>query len=179
MKKAVLVVDMINDFVYDKFGSERAEQIIPNIVKLLKNAEKSDIPIIFARDYHSEDDPEMDIWGEHAMQNEEGSEIIEELKDFVEELVKKSTYNSFFRTDLNDILEEKEIDKIILTGVSTDICVQHTAGAAFFRGYDVVVLEDCTEAISEEKHETAIEYMKDMYGVDISNSKEIIKKWNE
>lgn len=179
MKEAVLVVDMINDFVYDKFGSERAQKIIPNLVKLLKNAEKSDIPIIFARDYHSKDDPEMDIWGEHAMQDEDGSEIIDELKDFQEILVKKSTYNSFFQTDLNDILEEKKIDRIILTGVSTDICVQHTAGAAFFRGYDVVVVEDCTEAISKEKHETAIEYMKDMYGIDISNSKEIIKRWNE
>lgn len=179
MKEAVLVVDMINDFVYDKFGSEGAKKIIPNLKNLLKSAKKSDKIVIYAQDNHSEKDPEMDVWGEHAMEGEKGSETVDEIRDLEDILVKKTTYNPFFKTELDRILKENNIEKIIIAGVSTDICVQHTAGAAFLRGYDVIVLKDCTASMSKDKHESALDYIKNIYGAEITNSKDIIERWNE
>ncbi len=177
MKEAVLVVDMINDFVYDKFGSEDAQNIVPNLKRLLKKAKDSDIMIIYSQDSHSEDDPEMDIWGEHAMQGEKGSKTIEELQGLEDDMVKTSTYDPFFKTDLDDILKNNDIERVIVTGVSTDICVQHAAGSAFIRGYDVIVLDDCTASMSGDKHESALEYMENIYGAEITTSEEMINRW--
>ena len=177
MKEAVIVVDMINDFVYDRFGSEAAQKIVPDLKNLLENAQDSDKMIIYTQDSHSKDDPEMDVWGKHAMEGEKGSETIDELKGFEDVLVKTSTYDPFYKTDLNKILEEHGIEKVILAGVSTDICVQHTAGSAFIRGYKVTVLEDCTAAMSKDKHEPALDYMKNIYGAEIRKSTEIIEEF--
>ncbi len=177
--EAVIVIDMIKDFVYGKFGGEGAQAIIDNLRNLLKEAEKRDIDIIYAEDLHSKDDPELDVWDEHAIEGTEGSQRIEELKDFEGETLKKSTFDAFYDSSLEKLLEKNHTDKVILSGVSTDICVQNTAAGALYRGIDIVVLEDCTAAISEEKHEDSLEYMKTVFGANIITSKELIKGWKK
>ena len=79
MKTVLIVADMLNDFVTGKLGSERARNIVPNIVALVKKAHKLLIPVIFLQDAHSANDSELDIWGKHAMKGSKGS-IIPELK---------------------------------------------------------------------------------------------------
>lgn len=174
MKRAVLVIDMINDFVYGKLGGEDAQEIVPTVEKFLKKMREKEVSIIYTQDAHHEDDPEMGVWGEHAMEGEEGAETIEELEGLSDHIVKTNNYDAFFRTELEDLLEEKCIEQLILIGVSTDICVQNTAAGAFFRGYDIIVLEDCTAAIKQENHEGALEYMKTIYGAEIKNSADLM-----
>ena len=176
-KEAIIIVDMINDFVYGKFGGEGARNIIENMKHFLNEAESIDIPIFFPKDTHEKSDTELEVWGEHAMKSDTGSEIIDDLKDINAVKIEKNHFDAFFETDLGSNLNDKGIDKVILGGVSTDICVQNTAAGAFFRGYDIVVLEDCTAAISEDKHETALEYMNNIYGAEIKNSKDVIQDW--
>ena len=53
MKKVLIVVDMINDFVTGKLGSDRARKIVPNIFALVKKAKKQGIPVIYLRDAHT------------------------------------------------------------------------------------------------------------------------------
>nr|MDO8134922.1 isochorismatase family protein [Candidatus Njordarchaeum guaymaensis] len=68
MKPAVIVIDMINDFVTGVFKSERAKKIIPNIKALLDHARKQKIPVIYVTDAHLPNaDPEFDVWGSHAV----------------------------------------------------------------------------------------------------------------
>ena len=175
--EAVIVIDMIYDFVYGKFGGEGAQKIIDNLKKLLNEAENNDIPIIFVEDSHSKDDPELDVWGEHAMEGSKGSERVSGLKDIDGVEINKGTFDAFYHTELESILKSKGIEKVILTGVSTDICVQNTAAGALYRGLDITVIEDCTAAISEEKHSDALKYMKEIFGANITTSKEKIEKW--
>jgi len=56
------------------------------------------------------------------------------------------------------------------------VCIQNTAADAFFRGYRVIVPEDCVEAVNEEVQKSAIEYMKTIYGCKITNVDELMKK---
>jgi len=175
--EAVIVIDMIHDFVYGKFGGEGAQSIIDNLKTFLSKAENHDIPIIFVEDSHSDNDPELDVWGEHAMEGSKGSDRISELTDINGLNLDKNTFDAFYQTDLESILKNKEIDKVILTGVSTDICVQNTAAGALYRGFDIIVLEDCTAAISEDKHKDALSYMKNVFGAEIRFSKDLIHKW--
>ena len=175
MRQALIIVDMIHDFVDGKFGSPQARAIVDNIKTLINWAHDNKIPVIYLKDAHGPDDPEIKIWGEHALSETKGSEIIEELTPAKNDIViPKQTYSGFFRTHLESILNELECKQLILTGVSTNICVQHTAADAFFRGFDIVVVSDATASINEKSHLSALEYMKNIYGAQIKTTKELV-----
>ncbi|VVB90961.1 putative isochorismatase family protein [uncultured archaeon] len=175
MKKVVIVVDMINDFVTGKLGSRRATEIVPNIASLLKKARKQGIKIIYLRDAHTSDDREIAIWGQHAMKGTQGSEIVPQLKPEKNDIViEKKWYSGFVDTELQSILREMGADTLIFAGVSTDICVQNNVGDAYFSGFKTIVLEDCTASIAPAAHEQAIEYMKSIYGAEITTSDKVL-----
>jgi len=155
---------------------ERAERIIPKLKALLEWAREKGIPVIYACDAHRKGvDAELALWGDHAVEGTWGAQVIDELKpregDFV---VKKRRYSAFFGTDLDLLLRELGVRKLILTGLVTNVCVQHTAADAFFRGYELVVVRDCCEALSAEDHERALDYMRSVYGAKISTSEDIM-----
>ncbi len=179
MTEGILVLDMINDFVYGKLASDGAKNIVPDFEKLLDTASENRVPIVFCRDNHSSADPEMELWGEHAMAGDEGSRVIPELSVYEGIEVPKRFYDAFHGTDLYPVLRELSIDTVILTGVSTDICVVHTAAGAFFRGFEILVVSDCTASMDEEKHQSALEYMEKMYGAEIITSKDLKKRWKK
>lgn len=171
MKKALIVVDMINDFVTGKLGSERAQKIVPGIAALIKRARKTGIPVIYLCDAHTRADREMEIWDEHAMKGTEASEIIPELKPEKNDIViEKRWYSGFVDTKLPEVLKKIGADTLIFTGVSTDICVQNNVGHAYFSGYKTAVPSDCVASIEEEAHEQALKYMKNIYGTEITSS---------
>jgi len=180
MKPAVIVIDMINDFVTGVFKSARAAKIVPNIKALLDQARRQKVPVIYATDAHLPGiDPEFDVWGRHAEAGSWGAEVIDELKprkgDF---RVYKRKYSAFQDTDLNQLLRELKVDTVILTGVVTDICIQHTAADAFFNGYKIIVPKDCVEAVDVRTQEAAMNFIKKAYGPTITSSKELLKeKW--
>ncbi|CAG0961214.1 nicotinamidase/pyrazinamidase [Methanosarcinales archaeon] len=173
MEKVLIVADMINDFVTGKFGSERARNIVPNVVALVKKAHKLGVPVIFLKDAHSATDRELDIWGEHAMKGSKGSEIIPELKPEKNDVViEKKQYIA--SVELPEILKQMNADTLIFTGVSTDICVQNSVAQAYFSGYKTIVPSDCTASIDEEAYEYALKYMKNIFGTEISSSDKVL-----
>ena len=178
MKTAVVVVDMINDFVTGALKNERASRIIPNIQRLLDFARKKKIPVIYTNDTHLPGiDEEFEIWPQHALVGTKGAEVIEELKPVKGDYVlQKRRYSAFFGTYLDLLLRELKVDTLVLVGLVTNVCIQNTAGDAFFRGYRVIVPEDCVEATSEEAQKAGIEYMKTIYGCKITNLDELMRK---
>jgi len=180
LKPAVLVIDMLNDFVTGALKCERASGIIPNIKRLVETARQKSVPVIYANDTHLHGiDKEFKIWKPHAVSGTHGAQVIDELKpaetDYV---IHKRRYSAFFATDLDLLLRELSIDTLILTGLVTNVCVQHTAADAFFRGYKILVPEDCVEAVDKETHETALEYMKTFYGCGITKLSDTLKLLN-
>ena len=175
MKKVLIVVDMINDFVTGILGSDRARKIVPDIAALLKKARKLGIPVIYLRDAHESTDKELGIWGEHAMKGTQGSEIIPELKPEKNDIViEKKWYSGFVDTDLPEILKKMGADTLILTGVSTDICIQNSVASAYFSGYRTIVPSDCTASIDEESYEISLKYMKNIFGTEITTSDKVL-----
>jgi nicotinamidase-related amidase len=178
MRPAVLVIDMIWDFVYGKLGFENARKIVPQIAGLLNSARGKGIPVIYVCDSHLPDDPEISLWGEHAMAGSPGSRVIPDLVPGPGEiLIEKRTYSAFYGTNLDDVLRRLGVRRVILTGVTTNICVLHTAADAFFRGYKVTVPPECTAAFDGETHLKALETMKSLYGAEIRGSSEITREW--
>lgn len=178
MTAAVLVIDMINDFVTGEFENERAKNIVPNIRKLLAAARSSGKPVIYISDTHPEGDPEFSIWGEHAVAGTEGSEVIPELEpEDNDYTLEKREYSAFYETGLDSLLEKLDVDDLVLTGVLTHICIQHTAADAFFRDYGVIVPKGCVDDLSDEENKEALEFIEENYGADILNFEELIESW--
>ena len=178
VKPAVVVIDMINDFVTGVFKNERAEKIIPNVEQLLNFAREKKISVVYVNDAHLPNvDTEFDVWPQHAVAGTWGAQVVDELKpekgDFV---FQKRRYSAFQGTGLDQLLRELKVDTLILTGVVTDICIQHTAADAFFRGYKIIVPEDCVEAINEQTQKAALDYLKRVYGCKITRVDEMMKK---
>ena len=174
-KTAILVVDMLNDFVTGALKCERGIAIVPKTAKLLDEARKNGVKVIFCNDAHLKGiDHEFKIWGEHAIAGTKGAEVIPELnlsdKDYV---VPKRRYSGFFHTDLDLLLRELKIDTVIMTGLHTNMCVRHTAADAFSLGYDIVVAADATDSFTIEDYESGINYLKTVYGATVYSVDEL------
>ncbi len=175
MKPAVIVVDMLEEFVHGRLKSDRAEAIVPTIKKIVEKAREKNVLVVYVADQHLPYDPELRVWGEHAMIGSSEAKIIDELKPSSRDIVLyKRSYSGFRDTGLDIILRSQGIDTVILTGIHTHICVLHTAWDAFYYGYKVIVVKDAVAAFSEKDHEYALEYMEKVYGAEIRASNEIL-----
>jgi len=175
-KKAVIVIDMLEDFVYGPLKNERAQKIIPKIKKILAFARKNNWLVIYANDAHYPGDPEEKVWGKHAMAGSRGASVIEELApqkgDFV---IGKRTYSGFYETGLDLLLRQNGIKEVIMTGQHTHICVRHTSADAFVRGYQITVLKDCVESFTDKDHKSGLEYLKMCYKAKIVGIDDLLK----
>jgi len=180
MSEAVLVIDMVNDFVSGKLKCERAERIIPNIKRLLSAAREEGKPVVYVSDSHLPADHELSLWGSHAMEGSKGAEVIAELKPQKGDYsLGKRTYSGFYETGLDPLLRGLKVDTVYITGLHTNICDRHTAADAFFRGYKIVVVEDGVEAFEEKDHLEGLDYLRKIYGAEIKKVNEIINNWKK
>lgn len=152
-KSALLVVDMLNDFIKEggALVVPGAERIIPVIREALDEARTSGITVVYVNDAHLENDSEFEVWPSHALCGEWGGEVIEELLPLAGEyVIEKRRYSAFFGTGLDLLLRERAIRNIYLAGVLTNICIYATALDASMRGYRVGVFRDGVASLSEE-----------------------------
>ena len=173
---AVLVVDMLNDFVTGALKCDRGLAIVPKTAQLLAGCREKNVPVIFCNDAHLKGvDHELKLWGDHAIAGTVGAEVIEELalceKDYV---VPKRRYSGFFQTDLDLLLRELGVNTVIMTGLHTHMCVRHTTADAYQLGYDIVVAKDATDSFTAEDYHSGIQYLKDVYGAEISDVDSIL-----
>ena len=179
---AIIVVDMLNDFVTGSLKCDRAQRIIKPTVALCDAARKSkNVYVIYANDCHIKGiDKELELWGDHAIKGTKGAEVIPELApkecDYV---VPKRRYSGFFQTDMHLLLQELNVGTTIVCGLHAHMCVRHTCADAFQWGYKVVVPDDCVESFTEEDYRNGLKYLKDTYGAEITNSEALIQSFQK
>ena len=175
-RPAILVVDMLNDFVYGALTCERGKAIVPATACLIKAARAAGVPVIYCNDAHLKGiDRELKLWGDHAIAGTEGAAVIPELEpaegDYI---VPKRRYSGFFQTDLDILLKELGVQTVIMTGLHTHMCVRHTSADAYSLGYDVVVAKEATDSFTEEDYNAGLAYLKTCYGADAYTNDELI-----
>jgi len=174
-KRAVIVIDMLNDFVTGNLANPRAQRIIPPLQRLLSAARASDTPVIYCCDTHLPGlDHELNLWGNHALAGSEGARVIPELEpqkgDFT---VPKRHYSAFFQTGLYSLLHDLKVDTLIITGMLSNICVRHTAADGYQWGFAIVVPEDGIEALDDVAQADSLADMKALYGAEITSCDEL------
>lgn len=164
MKKALIVVDMQNDFIDGALGTKEAVAIVPQVIERIKNF---DGEIIFTQDTHSEDYLETQegkkLPVKHCIEGEPGWEIAKAILDAASEKMTTSFCKQTFGcTALGQYAAERGFDYIELVGLCTDICVISNAMIlkASCPEAEIVVDSTCCAGVSPESHQTALDAMR-------------------
>jgi nicotinamidase-related amidase len=173
--KALIIVDMLKDFVDGKLANPRAKEITPPLQRLLAHAREAGWVVVFSNDAHDPSDPEMKIWGEHAMAGDPGAEVIDELAPREGEIIsEKHHYGAFDGTGLDEQLRERGVDEVVITGQHTHICVRHSSYGALMRGYEITIPRDAVCAFEGVSEEDALEYLQNVYGATVTTVDELV-----
>ena len=170
---ALIVVDMQNDFAHPDgtLYGEDATRVIPVIAGLLDKARAAGVRVVFTQDWHGENDPEFEIWGEHALADTWGAEIVEELEPREDETrIRKLRYDAFYGTSLEHLLNLWGVTHTVIVGTVANICVLHTAGSAALRYLDVVVPEDAVAALTPFDKESALRQVTFLYRGEVTKA---------
>lgn len=128
-RSALLVIDVQAGVMA---ASVRSQEVVSAINQLVARARERDVPVVWVQ-HSSEDLPE-------------GSEVWQLVRELVpapgEPVVHKRYGDSFEDTDLEEVLAERGVSRLVVTGAQTDACVRSTLHGGFTRGYDAVLVSD-------------------------------------
>jgi nicotinamidase-related amidase len=171
--KALVIVDMLDDFVTGALANPRAERIVEPLARLLAHARSDDDwVIVFSNDAHDSSDPELRVWGEHALAGSPGAEVIAALEPqpgATEIISPKRAYGAFDGTGLDEQLQALGVDEVVVTGQHTHICVRHSSYGALIRGYRVTVPRDAVCAFEGVDEDDALAYLVMAYGATVTD----------
>ena len=170
-EKALIVVDMLNDFIEEKgalYCGISSRAIIPCIRGLLAAYRKNDDLVIYLQDSHEKNDKEFSLFPPHCVSGTWGSEIVRELSPVAGDvIIPKSRFSGFYGTDLENVLKAAGIEQVEVVGVCTSICVMDTVGGLANRDYKITVPQQGVADFDPDFHQFSLKRMKQTYGANI------------
>jgi ureidoacrylate peracid hydrolase len=187
-KTALLVIDMQNAFVAPGAPIEvpAARAIVPAINRLAAELRRTDVPVVWVLHQNAGDGRDwqgfFDVFvrpenRERAARALSAGDPLHrlwpELEVRAEDLrVTKNRYSAFIGgCSLKGLLEERGIDTLLIAGTKTNVCCECTARDAMMLDYKVVLLSDCTAALSDDEHRATLENVIQQFG-DVLTSDE-------
>jgi len=182
---ALVIIDMQRDFIEpggfgESLGNKVAllSAIVPACQVVLAAWRRAGGLVVHTREAHRADlsdcppakrnrgNPRLRIgdpgpMGRILVMGEPGNQIIAELAPIAGEIViDKPGKGAFYATGLHETLQQRAISHLVFMGVTTEVCVQTSMREANDRGYDSLLLEDCTESYFPQFKAAAVEMMR-------------------
>jgi ureidoacrylate peracid hydrolase len=192
---ALVIVDVQNDFCHEEGLCGRTgddvgvtRPMIRNIGKLLEAARTAEMLILFVRasydvpvlsaalaeQYQRRGFPDsVCLEGTPGVDFFQGIEPAPRANEIV---IRKHRYSAFWDSNIDLVLRANGIRTVVMTGISTDICVESTARDAFFRDYYVVVAGDACSNFSKPRHDATLAVLGRAFG-DVTSAEEIAEVW--
>ncbi len=189
-RTALIVIDMQRDFLLpggfgETLGNDVAllQQVVPPLARLLSAARAADMLVIHTREGHLPDlsdcppaklmrgKPSQRIGdqgslGRILIRGEYGHDIVDELAPLPGEIViDKPGKGAFYATGLQDVLARNGITHLVVTGVTTEVCVHTTVREANDRGYEALVVSDCVGSYFPEFQRIGLEMVAAQGGI--------------
>jgi nicotinamidase-related amidase len=198
---ALVVVDMQRDFCvpgweFDRLGVDISmyPPMIPRLARLTEGARAAAVTVIYIQmtvlPNRASDSPAQIRFNlrlhlashgdveplRYAADGSEGQGIIDELAPRDGDLVvKKYRSSAFWGTNLDLLLRSNGIKSVVVTGCTTEGCVESTARDAMFNDYYVVIAEDCVASDDRAQHDASLLLMRHRF--DIASADEILGIW--
>jgi nicotinamidase-related amidase len=169
MDDALLLVDVIDDFRHEDgealLASFRERQ--PALVAALEDA-RGRIPVVYANDMRGRWDSDAPGFVEDVIRDGLGGELVAEIAPRAGDVfVFKPRYSAFDSTPLALVLEELRVERLLLAGNATEMCVTQTAIAARELGLKVTVLADCCATLDPELERISLRYLERVVGARV------------
>lgn len=189
-KTALIVIDPQHDFCSERgalalrFGLDMAEvkQAVPALNALIHACREASIPVVWVREVFADSKMlpnQKRLWGSGDdiwLIREDGTGIdwYEDMTPPLdsEEIITKWQYDAFADTDLDLLLRSRDIDTLLMTGFTTNVCVETSSRHAYSIGYNIVAVSDCAAATSVAEHEAALFNIATYFG-QVRNSADL------
>jgi nicotinamidase-related amidase len=164
---ALLIIDMINDLEFEG-GAQLLPQALAaakRIAALKQRARVAGVPVIYVNDNFGRWRSDFRQAVNHCLvDGVRGRPLAETLRpDRDDYYVLKPKHSAFHATTLGTLVDYLDVERLILTGISGDICVLATAMDAYLRDFEVHVPGDCVASIRPEHNRSALAYMKRVF----------------
>lgn len=174
---ALILIDVINDLEFEN-GSALLKNAIPAAKKLSalkERAKAAGIPVVFVNDNFGKWRSDFRLLLGHVLEDGVRGQPIAELlrPDKEDYFVLKAKHSGFYHTQLDLLIEYLRVKTLVITGLTTDICVLFTAADAYMRDLHIVVPPDCVAAADSRDHEHALEHMQRVLDVQLIESDKI------
>ncbi len=178
-RSALVVMDMQRYFLDEKSHAfiPSANAIISKIKSIAQEYYKKNLPVIFTQHINSPENAQgMNKWWKDLIREDSPlREITKEIDTSKGYLIKKTQYDAFYKTPLEDLLRELKVEQLIITGVMTNLCCETTARSAFMRGFDVFFAVDGTATYNEDLHFSSVLNLAFGFAIPVL-VREILKK---
>jgi nicotinamidase/pyrazinamidase len=184
MADALLIIDFQNDFCPGgALAVEEGDQIAGPVARLAPRFET----IVATRDWHPPDHASFETqggpWPVHCVQGTPGADLHPSMREIeLDAMVdvgrerEDEGYSGFEKSDLAQILRDRDVDRVFVCGLATDYCVRASTIDACAEGFDTTVIEDAVRAVNVEPDdgERAMAEMK-AAGAKVASSAEVLK----
>ena len=176
-KSALLLIDVINDFDFPEADQllEFAVPMAKRIERLKQQAKQAGLPVIYVNDNFGRWQSDFKSQVEYCFkQTGRGREVVERLQPEDQDyFVLKPRHSGFYSTTLETLLDYFGVEKLIQTGLATNICVLFTANDAYMRGYELYVPRDCVASNTTEENDNALRQMEKVLKANITPADDI------
>lgn len=175
---ALLIIDAINDL--DFRGGEKvlpwALKLADRLAPFSAQARRNGMPVIYVNDNFGHWRSDFsDVFVHCTRKTARGRVVSRRLKpERSDYFILKPRHSGFFATSLGPLLEHLKIERLILAGIATNLCVLFTAHDAHMHGYSIVVLSDCCAAESDFDHDVALGQLERFCKAKICLSSDIL-----